>query len=126
MVSSWGNLGNMMAEKLSEDQLNAGYQFDQIPATPNIQPVPRPTGANPSTVSYLGNYGFIVKFHRLSDNIKNKSWDVSLFKINRWLEQDHCTYIICFTAHNAILTCKVELINFLHSFQKSCGSSSLI
>ena len=43
----------------------------------NTGPVPLPTGANPATVSYPGDHNFSVKFHRLSDNVKNKSWDVS-------------------------------------------------
>ena len=43
----------------------------------NTGPVPLPTGANPATVSYPGEHNFSVKFHRLSDNVKNKSWDVS-------------------------------------------------
>lgn len=74
MVSSWGNL---LEAKLVEDQLSGECQIDQLPATNIIQQVPGPTGPNPATVSYPGDYGFIVKFHRLSDNIKNKSWDVS-------------------------------------------------
>ena len=75
MISSWGNL---MQEKLLGDQLGVGYQSDQQLSTANIvQQVPGPTGANPSMDSYPGEYGFTVIFHRLSDNIKNKSWDVS-------------------------------------------------
>ena len=80
MVSSWGNL---MTERLVGEQLHTVDQIDQLP-TPNnvIQQVPGPTGANPATVSYPGDYGFIVKFNRLSDNIKNKSWDVSKITFN--------------------------------------------
>ena len=75
MISSWGNL---MQEKLLGDQLGVGYQSDLQLSTANIvQQVPGPTGANPSMDSYPGEYGFTVIFHRLSDNIKNKSWDVS-------------------------------------------------
>ena len=74
MISSWGDL---MQENLVRDQLGTGYQTEQLPTTNAAQQVPRPTGPNPSMDSYPGDYGFIVKFHRLSDNIKNKSWDVS-------------------------------------------------
>ena len=76
MVSSWGNL---MVEKLVTDQLGNNYQIDQTVNANLGQQIPGPTGANPSMDSYPGDYGFVVKFHRLSDNIKNKSWDVSEF-----------------------------------------------
>ena len=74
MVSSWGNL---MVEKLVTDQLGNSYQIDETVNVNAGQQIPGPTGANPSMDSYLGDYGFVVKMHRLSDNIKNKSWDVS-------------------------------------------------
>ena len=88
MISSWGNL---MQEKLLGDQLGVGYQSDQQLSTSNIvQQVPGPTGANPSMDSYPGEYGFTVIFHRLSDNIKNKSWDVSNIKtLCRLLKNRH-------------------------------------
>ena len=86
MVSSWADLGSadivvnadQMAEKLEADQLNYSYQLEQY-APPSVlqQARPGPTGPNPSVDPYPGDYGFVVKFHRLSDNIKNKSWDVS-------------------------------------------------
>ena len=81
MVSTWANLdnlGDMMAERLVADQLNNSYQIESV-GQPNVsqQAVPGPTGPNPSVDPYPGDYGFKVKFHRLSDNIKNKSWDVS-------------------------------------------------
>ena len=77
MVSSWGDL---MVEKLEIGQLGNNYQIDQTANVNSVQQIPGPTGANPSMDSYPGDYGFVVKFHRLSDNIKNKSWDVSEFE----------------------------------------------
>lgn len=85
MVSSWADLGSadvaeQMAEKLEAEQLNYSYQLEQVAPQSMIQqvaPGSTATGSNPSIDTYPGKYGFAVKFHRLSDNIKNKSWDVS-------------------------------------------------
>ena len=76
--STWTNLGDIMTERLEADQFNHSYQIESITQT-NLtqQAVPGPTGPNPSLDTYPGDYRFQVKFHRLSDNIKNKSWDVS-------------------------------------------------
>ena len=71
--------------KLAAEQLNYSYQLEQVAPPSVIQQVAQgPTGSNPSTETYPGEYGFAVKFHRLSDNIKNKSWDVS-FSLHHYL-----------------------------------------
>ena len=81
MVNTSGdlwNLGDMMAERLVADQLTHSYQIDSAAHSNSTQQaVPGPTGPNPSIDPYPGDYHFKVEFHRLSDNIKNKSWDVS-------------------------------------------------
>ena len=81
MVSTSGDLwtlGDMMTERLVADQLNHSYQIESVAHSNSTQQaVPGPTGANPSIDPYPGDYHFKVEFHRLSDNIKNKSWDVS-------------------------------------------------
>ena len=86
-IGMWANLGDMMAERLAADQLNPSYQVEQAGNASLVQQaVPGPTGPNPSVDQYPGDYKFKVKFHRLSDNIKNKSWDVS------------CSYFIFYLA----------------------------
>ena len=88
MVNTSGdlwNLGDIMAERLVADQLTHSYQIESAAHSNSTQQaVPGPTGPNPSIDPYPGDYHFKVEFHRLSDNIKNKSWDVSyLFLLHR-------------------------------------------
>ena len=82
------NLGDMMAERLVADQLTHSYQIESAAHSNSTQQaVPGPTGPNPSIDPYPGDYHFKVEFHRLSDNIKNKSWDVSyLFLLHRLID----------------------------------------
>ena len=99
--STWANLGDIMTERLEADQFNHSYQIESL-AQANLtqQTVPGPTGPNPSLDTYPGDYRFQVKFHRLSDNIKNKSWDVSYLFLFYYLISSllKCTY----NSHNSI------------------------
>ena len=106
MVNTSGdlwNLGDMMAERLVADQLTHSYQIESA-AHPNStqQAVPGPTGPNPSIDPYPGDYHFKVEFHRLSDNIKNKSWDVSYLCFLYYLNSGLLNYTFC--SENSIET----------------------
>eukprot|EP00092_Neocalanus_flemingeri_P014191 GFUD01015311.1.p1 GENE.GFUD01015311.1~~GFUD01015311.1.p1 ORF type:complete len:525 (+),score=111.78 GFUD01015311.1:61-1635(+) len=53
---------------------------------------PSPTGADPSTVNYLGHYLFDVMFTKLTQGSKNKHWDFSsqlkklYIDMNKWVQ----------------------------------------